>query len=53
MIGFHTTQAQVQPIYMTALNNANCCLESEGGMQMVDVRSLEQIDNWLDMSLQV
>ena len=37
-----TTQVQVQPKYMNILNDAECILEFEEGMQMVDVRrSLE------------
>ena len=46
-------QVQVQPKYMTALNDVECILKFEEGMQMVDIkRSLEHMQSWLGMPVQ-
>ena len=54
MIGLCTTQTQVQPKYVTALNDMDRILEFEEGTQRVDVkRSIEQMENWFVMPVQV
>ena len=50
MVGFCEMQVQIQPKYMTALNDVDSILGFEAGMQMVDIKkSLEQMENWLGM----
>ena len=37
-LGLCTTQAKVQPKYMTTLDDVECMLEFKEGMQMMDVK---------------
>ena len=54
MIVLCTTQTQVQSEYLTILIDAWCKLEIRQAMQMVgSKRSLEQMENWLGMPVQV